>query len=394
VSTMQAPATEANPYRVFRATKNFGALNGVRALCCLLVVKEHAGWKVGWPQCLDYGYLGVDMFFTISGFLIVTLMIRERETRGTINLPAFYARRSLRIFPVYYGVVIVFMFFCFIISPWKPNGWEYYRWTFPVLFTYTQDILRTNIGDFFHTWSLAMEEQFYIFWPAAERYLSRSGRWLALVGVIGISQAFNFGLFDPLLTKIYGVGSPKLPLYSVTFFPIGLGVVLAHLLHHPRLFAVLYRILGGPWAFLPLLVTGMLLLEVSPSDLMGWPRLGIQVIFALLLASLVIRPDHHAMRGLAFPPLARIGIVSYGIYVYHVFIIDALVHLHIKLHPALLFLVAALLTTMVAELSFRYFEQPLLRLRARFRDRPGRLAEVGQRSSLSRTSPRSGPSPT
>ncbi|MGO9686557.1 MAG: acyltransferase family protein, partial [Beijerinckiaceae bacterium] len=193
--------------------------------------------------------------------------------------------------------------------------------------------------------------------------------WLALVGVIGISQSVNFGLVDPLIAKIYGPGTPRLPLYVITFMPIAMGVVLAYLLHNWRSFAFLYRILGGRWAFLPLLLAAMLLLEASPSDLTGWPRLGIHVIFALLLGTLVIRPDHHAMKVLAFPPLARIGTVSYGIYVYHVFVIGALERVHLKFHPALLFVVAALLTIIVAELSFRYFEQPLLSLRARFRHR-------------------------
>ena len=357
----------AGPFQVFCQTENFGALNGVRAICCLVVVKEHAKWVVNWPKSLDYGFLGVDMFFTISGFLIVTLMIREREKSDSINVPAFYARRALRIFPVYYAVVFVVLFFYLAISPWRPNGWQYYSIAAPVLLIYMQDIIPTNIGSFFHTWSLAMEEQFYLLWPTVERFLPLPVRWLALVGVLGVSQAANFGLLDPLIAKTYGSAAHKLPLYQATFTPIALGVALAYVLHQPRSFTMLFRLLGARWSFVPFLIAAFLLLEFCPTDLAGWPRLGIHLIFALLLGSLVVRPDHYAMKVLSFPLLARIGAISYGMYVYHVFILEGLDRLHLELRPALLFVIAALITIGVAEISFRYFETPLLRLRARFR---------------------------
>jgi peptidoglycan/LPS O-acetylase OafA/YrhL len=376
-----------NPLQVFRQTENFGALNGVRALCCLAVIKEHAHWELSWPKSLNFGYLGVDMFFTISGFLIVTLMIREREARGTINVPAFYARRTLRIFPVYYGSVLAVLSFYLAISAWHPNGWQYYSAATLVLLTYTQDIIPTNIGYFFHTWSLAMEEQFYLFWPAVERFLTRTARWLVLAAIVGISQASNFGLFDPLIAKAYG--TLKLPMYQVTFTPIALGVALAYLLHQPRSFAVLYRILGGRWAFLPALMAVFLLLEFCPEDLAGWPRLGIHLIFVVLLATLVIRPDHRAMKVLAFPPLVRIGTISYGMYLYHVFVLE-LTRMVVtrldagRIQPVLLFLIAAAITIAVSEISFRYFEAPLLRLGAGSRNRPRPSTERGGTPLLSR----------
>jgi peptidoglycan/LPS O-acetylase OafA/YrhL len=366
MSTMERALTRVDPYQKFRATETFGSLNGVRALCCLMVVKDHALWMPGWPKALDFGYLGVDMFFTISGFLIVTLMIRERRRTGKIDVLAFYARRTLRIFPIYYASIFAVLLFYLSISGWLPSGWDYYKIGFIVLLTYTQDIIPARIGLFFPTWSLAMEEQFYLFWPTIERYFSKNARWLTLGLVMAVSQAFNFG-FDPALTALYGPGAARLPLYQVTFMPICLGVALAYLLDDRQSFLLLNRIVGSRWSFLVFLIAATVLLQFCSADLAGWPRLGVHVLFVLLLGALVIRPDHGAQKILTFPPLARIGAISYGAYLYHIFFIELLNRPLLSLPPPLLFAGASILTICFAEISFRYFELPLLNLRTRFR---------------------------
>jgi hypothetical protein len=91
---------EADPYERFLLNKNFSALNGVRCICCLAVIKVHLQWEGAGPRLFNLGFVGVDLFFMISGFLIVTLLIRERERRGSVSLAKFYARRTLRIFPI------------------------------------------------------------------------------------------------------------------------------------------------------------------------------------------------------------------------------------------------------------------------------------------------------
>ena len=227
-----------DPHKAYLRNSFFSSLNGIRCLCCLAVIKEHVFWRLGGPRIGNLGFLGVDLFFSISGFLIVTLLIRERERRGKISLKKFYMRRTLRIFPIYYLLIATVFLVYLTVSPWDLNGLRYYRWAFPVLLTYTQDIIIVPLGNFNNCWSLAMEEQFYLFWPAVEKYSSRLGWALVLAVMLLINQGANFGLFDGLVTQIYGnVEATKLPIFMATFTPILLGVSLAYLLRNPRVFA-------------------------------------------------------------------------------------------------------------------------------------------------------------
>jgi peptidoglycan/LPS O-acetylase OafA/YrhL len=380
VGTAAAPGSvssrgpiEADPHEIFLRNKNFSSLNGVRCICCLAVIKEHVSWNFPGPRLFSLGYLGVDLFFVISGFLIVTLLIRERERRGSISLGKFYARRSLRIFPIYYLTIFLVFGLYLAISPWRPNGLNFYKWAFPVLMTYMQDIIRASLGNFNPCWTLAMEEQFYLFWPTVEKFAIRPLRWAILAGMLALNLALAFGLFDGLIVRVYGdADALKMPMLLITFTPILLGVLLAHLLNDRRAFGVFYRLLGYRWS--PFLMLGALfaLCEVRPDlDLSWWSKIGVHLIFMLMLASLVIREDHFARPVLTFAPIARLGVISYGLYLYHLWVISIIDLTSSRFFPGgmpkgLFFLLATIGTIAVAEASFRLIEQPLLRFKERF----------------------------
>ncbi len=279
------PLTKADPHGAFLRTKNFSALNGVRCLCCLGVIKEHVGWEIAGPRLINVGWLGVDLFFVISGFLIVTLLIRERERRGTVSLGKFYARRSLRIFPIYYLLIFTVFFFYLAASPWRPGGLRYYLFAFPVLLTYTQDFIRAPLGTFAPTWSLAMEEQFYLFWPTVERFALLPLRWVILAVMLVLNLGLSLGVFNGLITRMYGDSTPlQMSLWTITFTPILLGVLLAYLLNDRRSFDVLYRAVGYRWS--PFLFLGLLVAtcDVAPDLTKGWARSVVHLNFMLLLS--------------------------------------------------------------------------------------------------------------
>jgi peptidoglycan/LPS O-acetylase OafA/YrhL len=87
-------------HATYRTTKHFASLDGVRCCCILAVIWHHCPHPPSPANVLERGFLGVDMFFVLSGFLIVTLLLRERDRSGRINLKNFYVRRTLRIFPI------------------------------------------------------------------------------------------------------------------------------------------------------------------------------------------------------------------------------------------------------------------------------------------------------
>src|SRR4051812_43977390 len=112
-------------HQTFLGTRSFGSLDGVRGLCILAVLWHHSGPASGIPLS-QRGFLGVDMFFVLSGFLIVTLLLRERDRTGRISLRKFYARRTLRIFPIYYLLIFGLLFLYLVFRPESAGAKSYF----------------------------------------------------------------------------------------------------------------------------------------------------------------------------------------------------------------------------------------------------------------------------
>jgi peptidoglycan/LPS O-acetylase OafA/YrhL len=348
-------------YNLYRSRRYFNSLDGIRALSILAVIWHHTEGGTGGRALARFGFLGVDMFFVLSGFLIVTLLLRERDREGDISLRGFYLRRGLRIWPVYYGLLAV-LTFLYLLKLRSRAAPEFFA-DLPYLLTYTMNWVEAA-SIMAIAWSLAAEEQFYLVWPPIEKWLSRWA-WVLLIGILVANQAVNFLMVDGRLAVWM---SPwKVPMMcQATFTPICLGVVLAHALHSPRGFQTFERFLRAPWT--PAAVLGILILNLwlAPTDIAGWPRLSIQVIMTILLGSCVIRDLHWLSPVLDNPVMRRIGIVSYGIYLYH------LLGLHLTgivlkrsgiAFPDAPFLMTLLVTWGMAEVSYRLYEQPFLRLK-------------------------------
>jgi peptidoglycan/LPS O-acetylase OafA/YrhL len=168
------------------------ALDGVRGVALLAVLGVHVGMHPGAPQPLTGGFLGVDLFFVLSGFLITSLLLQERQRSGSIHLGRFYLRRALRLLPALVGVLAG----CWLLAAvWGTRGVraELRKDTLGVLLYVQNWRLGLNgrtWGMVPHLWSLSVEEQFYLIWPAALAGLlalrARRG-WivgLALLGVV------------------------------------------------------------------------------------------------------------------------------------------------------------------------------------------------------------------
>lgn len=349
-----APLSDAHGR--YLATATFGALDGLRCLSILPVIWHHCTPRP-LPGLLGKGPAGVDLFFCISGFLITTLLLREKARSGGISMSRFYARRALRIFPLYYALLLAYVAFaCALPLDSAPRA-HLFR-TLPFYASFTANWFADfGVGFpilFAFAWSLCIEEQFYAFWPWFVRALSRRGALLAMLSFVLCDAAAEHGYLP--------IGGRALRMVTSFAAPIGLGALLALLLDGRRAFNAFRSVLGRAWSA-PLALAAMFALLASPSA----PLFGFQLALAALVGACVIREDH-ALAGLLHTRALRyIGSVSYGLYLLNSTAIG-LVHRALPAHSApFVFLLAVPLSLALAALSHRYWEAPFMRWRTHFR---------------------------
>lgn len=346
-------------FRDFSSTSRFSALDGLRACSVLAVIWCH----VAGPQSLNLlnqGNKGVDLFFAISGFLVTNLLVRERRREGRISLRNFFIRRTLRIFPLYYAVLSMYCVLVFFTFHGTPKATEFWQ-NFPAFVTYTSNwfVSLENGADhgvtFYFAWSLATEEQFYLFWPPLLALVVwKTGRyWAAAVvaGVLllvqGVASASSGGLVFTMLGSL----APA----------ILLGVIFALLLNSRRFFHLLYPSLGHPYA--PAVSLALLLVCLQADA----PRLLTAFLIAIFVVSLCVRESTALHKALTLKPLAFLGSISYGVYLMHMLAANAARKAIGHQQGLDVFLATVVVVTVMAYLSFRFFEAPLLRLKNRFR---------------------------
>lgn len=299
-----SPSDHEAQHRRYLATRMFGSLDGLRCLAIVAVVWHHYGPQLLGIPISSRGFLGVDLFFVISGFLICTLLLREREKTGSIWLLGFHARRSLRVFPAYYTMLAVVIGWALLKSG---SNADQILHDGPFAALFVSNIFPAR-GMLALTWSLSVEEQFYLALPLIEKYARRQAALILPVLYL---------LFS--LPALGALASWPLPPFfrQATFGPILLGAMLAHVLNNPRLFGLAARWIT-PWtsaialALLVFVANGGLVAEAA-----GWPRVLVHWLMTLLVAACVVREGHALRWLLRLWPVRRIGAMSYGIYLYH-----------------------------------------------------------------------------
>ncbi len=363
----KAVQTIQDEHQQYLATRHFGSLDGIRCLAIVAVVWHHAaGTFADWslPGSVR-GYLGVDLFFVLSGYLIATLLLRERDRMGKIDLTAFYARRTLRIFPIYYLTIALTAVYQLVRG--GDEGMATFVGDLPLLLTFTTNWTDAQGHLLFHAWSLAVEEQFYLVWPPLLVLLAGLAVRAFLVPFLLLNVLFAMGVF--------GIAHPPLEVLEVTFAPIAMGVLLAHVMHQPNGYATVSKVTGFAWARPVWLAAVLLPVLFWTGEVTGWPRIVLHVIMVGFVAACVTREDGALARPLQWAPVRRLGLVSYGMYLYHMLALvtaNQVVTRFISPDDAkpfrlVLFVVAMLVTWLAAEVSFLVLERPLLKLKDRFK---------------------------
>jgi peptidoglycan/LPS O-acetylase OafA/YrhL len=351
------------------------SLDGLRGVAVSLVVLFHFG-------LFPAGWVGVQIFFVLSGYLITGILLRTKEEPIGDYLGRFYWRRSLRIFPLYF--VFLAAALAVYVATGEPKSFGV-DWSYLVTYTANFGRLRsTDVGpDFIHLWSLAVEEQFYLLWPILVYFLPLATFKRAVILILTLSPLVRAGLYfafqghdaDWIGRNIY-----CLPFSQFDAFASGAAIVLWRLQELKN---------AGHWFCIALSVTAICGAAVLGhehlvyKDAMKW-TFGYSMflmpvggfvwgysLLNLLSAAIMVCALQRlpALRLLEFPPLVRVGSVSYGVYVYHLPLLLLIEKLSIP--RATMFFLYCAVTLVASEISFRFLETPFLRLK----ERPKRAAE-------------------
>lgn len=339
-------------HATFLAQKRFGSLDGLRAISILAVIWHHTAPTWASPLLAHVGGFGVTLFFAISGFLITTLLLRERVKNGAIDLKAFYFRRTLRIFPLYYGVVLLYIIVVLLFENNTAVGDTFFS-NLIYYVTYTSNLFVPLDGRviFYFSWSLAAEEQFYLIWPSL---LFITGTLLRASLVLGtVLGACILGLL---------LGSSFL---SAIPFAILIGSFFAITLHSKHSFYILDTLLGKRGSVIVLAALLALVFTIEPI-----PIFAAHLILATIVASCVINEKHAFSKLLSLRPIAYIGSISYGMYMLHMLSKNVVTKLLGKFDMPIdglwVFFFTIIIATAAASFSFKYYEAYFLRLKHKY----------------------------
>lgn len=331
------------------------SLDGLRGLAILFVLLSHAAAGYAETDHIEWlahvGEIGVDIFFVLSGFLITTLLNDEDRRSGTIEIGRFVVRRALRIFPAAYA-------FFLIMAAANAAGWiQLNRYDLAAALTYTMNFDASPAWWLGHTWTLSVEEQFYLVWPLVV-YLARPAR--------GAVVALAAVLVMPIVRLALVQWAPSLEdnfertlVVAIDGFAVGslLAIVRGRLESHPRYM----RYLRAWWV--PLLLPAAVLLgplEHHPLLFYGAVQSFIYISLALCLHRTQIVTADAVSRLLNWTPLIWLGSISYSLYLWQQ---PFFAPSGSALVPSLL--LDCVLSVGCALASYHLIEQPFLRLRDR-----------------------------
>jgi peptidoglycan/LPS O-acetylase OafA/YrhL len=336
--------------------KRIPQLDSVRGLAVLLVLIHNTDTDLYTGFVARNGWMGVDLFFVLSGFLITGILLDTKNAEGYFR--NFYARRCLRIWPLYYCALL----FMFVVVPlvrpseahqiFEPRSMPW--WSY---FVYLQNFLVPSItratGLLAVTWSLAVEEQFYLVWPLVVRFCSRKTLGRITVAVICLDPALRF----LLVQRGFNV-------YPNSFCRLD-GLMWGALL------ALLFRAeTFRRERYVPIAGTALLIaapLAILTADRILWAVYSFTALASVSFVYLAMSSKNKWLqRVLSNRFLIYSGVISYGIYLLEKIPIDAVKSLHLSAHPLIVLAVTGAITFLMATLSWNLLEKPALRLKRFF----------------------------
>jgi len=354
------------------------SLDGLRAISIALVLISHATLTPGFYSYLPISFarffevaagLGVRIFFVISGYIITRLLLAESERNGRINLRKFYYRRTLRIFPPFY-------FFLFALAVLTVFGHlDLTTKNFVPALTYTSNYIFTGSGYTAHSWSLSVEEQFYLLWPFVMSLFGRHRAIRAAASLILLCPLARFVILLFFRSHVAWIA----PHFETVADAVATGCVLAGLyawLNKQRAYA---RFLASKWFLLvPIILLTVQLVFANSIRyyFLIYIVLGITLLnicIALCVDWSITNHRGYVGRVLNSGPFVYVGTLSYSIYLWQELFLNDKTSLHFPWVLIPVFIAAIL--------SYYLIEKPFLWLRQRME-----LKLVGPRTKVARSS--------
>lgn len=357
----------------------FPGLNGLRFLAAAMVVIMHIHNNMGisglpqlpaWP-ILFKGLTAVSFFFVLSGFLITYLLLREQQLNNTISIKSFYLRRIFRIWPLYFIIVAAGILFYWKLVPALhmqfenayPHGLAIALYVF-----FLANLMNSlyHVGGMLHiTWSIAVEEQFYLFWaPLVKKFSNKIPLLIGIVTVASLAlHALNtLNIFHCSKEMHAFIG-------TLQFHYMGFGAGFAWILFNKKKWLLQLPFFANRIlqyiCLLSLIGYLFFYMKTTAGDLVS------PVPLALLFGWLIINvsSNSHSVISLENKPLNYLGKISYGIYMYHMPVVYATSFLFKKyifltttpVYFPMFFLTVFIFTITIASLSYFYIEQPILK---------------------------------
>ena len=369
----------------------FPGLTGLRFFAAFLVILCHVEefkyiWGIRESNTWDLhffsltGELAVTFFFVLSGFLITYLLLVEKEKTGTIAMKQFYMRRVLRIFPLYYLIVFLGLF----VFPQFPI-FDFPDWTDQIAGNFWLKVLMylfflSNLAaaSIFpipyavHTWSIGVEEQFYLLWPALVKYFKNTLPILIGIIIVYLIFAKGFWYLDDLnggANRIYQVLAGFFRFTRIDCMAIGgLGAYIIYL-NQDKFLKILYNKFAQAGLYILVLTIYFAQIEF------GYFTHEVYACLFLLII-LNIGTNKQTFFQLEHPTFKYLGKISYGLYMYNYFCVR-LAMIVVQYFwgentllgwegNILLYFLAVVFTLVLSALSYEFFEKPFLRLKHRF----------------------------
>jgi peptidoglycan/LPS O-acetylase OafA/YrhL len=366
---MTGPTLEQNHHKTY-----FPQLDGLRFFAFLLVFIHHApiiSQHPIWQSLHSYGWIGVDLFLCLSAFLFTRLLYTEYQRTGTINISYFYIRRTLRIWPLYYFFVIGML----LLTSLLQSDFQVPPLRFAGILTFTDNLVTAYTFQYSsllfttHLWTISYEEQFYAMIPWALRRLFEIGLRTRMM-ILGAAMAVGYVIRAIFIWM--QVPHPAIWVLPITHFD---AILLGLLIGLGAFDVILNKI---PWQIIGLM--GLMALIAVPSlpnvTLITWNLMLTYSLtglgMALLLYTALRADTSPALRWLSSKPVAFLGKISYGLYVYHLFAlwlpsqIVSVAPTNYWLWVAAGFVLPLLITIGLSSLSYLLLERPFLLLKDRF----------------------------